>query len=111
MAGSTQKKVVDEIKRIAAEAKVDADFEWSWGNIARVWFREGFKTHANAVLDFQTHYMTAALNLGSAKAEYFGKPDSIHRIDYGNASEFEELFASIRSALPISVPKRKGGAR
>lgn len=99
----TRAKVVAEIERIAKAAGVDADFEWSWANIAHVYFRRGFETVANAHIDFQSGYLSAAVNRGTRKAEYFGKPDTLHRVSYEQAGEFALLFAAVKKAI--------GGAR
>lgn len=96
---STQKKVTEEIKKLAAKHKVDADFEFNYSNDGRVYFRKGFKTIANLSFSFQGDRATFALKSGSVKAEYFGESDKIFLIDYGNEADFINLFASIVFAI------------
>ena len=66
--GATQTKVIAELKKIAEAKNLEADFEFSFSNVGRVLFRRGFETVANASLDFQSDYLTAAVARGDLKA-------------------------------------------
>lgn len=113
----TQKKIVAEINKIAAAAKVDADFEYRFSNLGHVYFRTGFDTHSNVYFNFQDNTATFAFQVGSRPAQYSVGPNQGSKIWYIDYSQpgMEDLLLFFRflkdSIKPKRMRSRKGVAK